>query len=81
VGTVPLFYQRAAEHTGHRMISSFYSENMQALEYVQDSAASTSEKAGPSSATDSKVLAPSAPSVQLPGGKLSLYNSAIHGSH
>jgi len=38
-GTVPFFYQRAAEHTGHKTISSFYSNNMQALEFVRDGAA------------------------------------------
>jgi len=61
-GTVPLFYQRAVEHTGHRMISSFYSDNMQALEFVQDPATKRAENPP----AVSKVLAPSAPSVQLP---------------
>ena len=65
VGTVPFFYQRAAEHTGHRMISSFYSENMQALEFVRDPAGTT-QLAQPNSASVSKVVEPSAPSMQLP---------------
>jgi hypothetical protein len=35
LGPVPLFYKRAAEHTDHRVVSSFYSRNMQALEFIQ----------------------------------------------
>ncbi|HEU5402557.1 MAG TPA: hypothetical protein VFU86_14435, partial [Terriglobales bacterium] len=76
-GTLPLFYQRAAEHTGHRMISSFHSENMQALEFAE-----TAKSEGIlNKNTVSKGPTLSAPSVQLPSGKAPLYNSAIHGGH
>ncbi len=65
-GLVPFFYQRAAEHTGHEMISSFYSQNMQALEFVQLHGPKYPAPIPSKPPLISKVSGLSAPFVQLP---------------
>jgi dolichyl-phosphate-mannose-protein mannosyltransferase len=56
-GLWPFFYQRAAEHTGHQVISSFHSNNMQALEFVRTQDTNPGN-ASPGSSPVSKVQAP-----------------------